>query len=906
MRTLLQFCYGKPVVWTAACLGLCVLFAKSVRAEERMVLDGVRPAAAKVLTPVGRLPAAQQLHLAFALPLRNQGELTGLMRQLYDPASTNFHKFLTPPEFAARFGPTEADYATVINFAVTNGLTVTGTHPNRLLLDVAGRTADIERAFGIGLRTYRHPTEARDFFAPDADPTVPTNLPVADLCGLSDFALPRPQSHVIDSLKITPLNFDGSGPSGTYRGADFRHAYAPGSGLTGAGQTVAVAEFDGYYLKDITNYEAQCGYTNVPLTNVLMSGVTGNPSGNANHVGEVSLDIELAIAMAPGLSQVIVYEGKTNAADPYDVFNRIATDNLAKQISCSWGWYVPPRWYWKSPDHSTTLDSILSEMVVQGQAFFQASGDSDAYTGKNALSTTTGPIPVDSPYVTSCGGTTLTMAGTGSVWSAETGWNRGNNIGSGGGSSPNYLIPSWQTNVNASIAANGGSMINRNIPDVALTSDAVYVIYNNGSSGSFYGTSCAAPLWAGFCALANQQAVASGFVTNSIGFLNPALYAIAAGANYQSCFHDITTGNNIGTGTPGLFYAASGYDLCTGLGTPAGTNLINALAPPATVVGRWVFYNNSAWDGNNPAANANDDNAIATDKTALLPGGTASFANYTSYSRGLNGIMMDIANLLGTPTASDFVFNTGNDNNPAGWSNAPAPVSITVRAGAGAGGSSRVTLIWNDNNLNGVVDANEAVAKKWLEVTVKATTNTGLATDDVFFFGNAVGEGDVGNPNTSFPVTAADALQAMNNLIGLGTAALTNVNDFNRDQKVTSADALVALNNLSALSALVKLDLSSSSGSSMVAASMTASAPIEPFLGESLISPGIMRLWLWQSQQSNPALEMTENLGSGPWQPVPSDWLKPLGGGLFEVDVPVGAGSVFLRLQSNGTGAPGQ
>jgi hypothetical protein len=289
-----------------------------------------------------------------------------------------------------------------------------------------------------------------------------------------------------------------------------------------------------------------------------------------------------------------------------------------------------------------------------------------------------------------------------------------------------------------------------------------------------------------------------------------------------------------------------------------------------------------------------------------LPGGVATFANYTSYSRGLNGIMVDIANLPGTPTTNDFVFNTGNDNNPAGWSNAPAPASITVRPGAGTGGSSRVTLIWNDNNLDGVVDANEAVAKHWLEVTVLATTNTGLAADDVFYFGNAVGEGNVGNPNTSFPVTSVDALQAMNNLIGLGTAALTNVNDFNRDQKVTSVDALIALNNLSALSPLVKLDLSSS-GTSMVASSTTVSAPTGPFLGESLISGGsIMRLWLWQPQQNNPALEMTDNLASDKWQPIPSGWIKPVGAGLFEVDVLVGNGNAFLRLESTATNTPSQ
>ena len=145
----------------------------------------------------------------------------------------------------------------------------------------------------------------------------------------------------------------------------------------------------------------------------------------------------------------------------------------------------------------------------------------------------------------------------------------------------------------------------------------------------------------------------------------------------------------------------------------------------------------------------------------------------------------------------------------------------------------------------------------------------------------------------------------MNNLIGLGTAGLSNVNDFNRDQKVTSVDALIALNNLNALSPLLKLDLSSGAGL-LAATSKTESTPPGPFLGVSRPFPGTMRFWLWEPQQSNPALLMTENLVSGKWQPIPSDWLKPLGGGLFEVNVPIDAGNAFLRLESTGTGAPGQ
>jgi subtilase family serine protease len=174
------------------------------------------------------------------------------------------------------------------------------------------------------------------------------------------------------------------------------------------------------------------------------------------------------------------------------------------------------------------------------------------------------------------------MNGTGASYASETVWNwgyvssAGGYVGSSGGISSYYPIPAWQTNVN-NLSSRGGSASFRNIPDVALTADNVFVEYGDGTSGEFGGTSCATALWAGFMALVNQQAAASR--ESSAGFVNPALYAIAAGTNYAACFHDITTGNNTWSSSPNLFYATSGYDLCTGLGTPAGPGLINALAP---------------------------------------------------------------------------------------------------------------------------------------------------------------------------------------------------------------------------------------------------------------------------------------------------------------------------------------
>ncbi|HEV2437434.1 MAG TPA: S53 family serine peptidase [Verrucomicrobiae bacterium] len=560
---------------TARCSFLVLLFAlrsigNATPEPDRVVLDGQVPSVVAGMTPTGHLAATNRLSLAIGLPLRNQAELAELLRRIYDPRSTNFHQFLTPGEFTAGFGPTAPEYQAVIKFAEANGLTVSATNGNRVVLDVEGNVSNVERAFHITLHTYRHPREARNFFAPDTEPSVPANLSVVTVEGLSDYSPPRPLRHKAEALTVRPLSLNGSGPNGEYAGNDFRNAYAPGTKLNGAGQSVALLEFSSYYQVDITNYENLIGLTRyVPLNNQKIGRVT---PGTANN-DEVALDIEMAIAMAPGLSNVIVYE--ESAVNPSSILTRMADDNLASQLSCSWTWTGGP---------DATIDGLFQQMAAQGQSFFQASGDGDAYTGAaildNASQTNT---PVDSTNLTCVGGTTLTMTNNGASWSSETVWNyisQGGSdadLGSGGGISTYYAIPYWQTNV--SMAANSGSSTFRNIPDVALTADNIFVCYNNGvTNGQYYflGTSCAAPLWAGFCALVNQQAVAVNGTT--VGFLNPALYALANSTNYHACFHDITTGNNIGTGTPGLFNAVAGYDLCSGLGTPNGITLINTLA----------------------------------------------------------------------------------------------------------------------------------------------------------------------------------------------------------------------------------------------------------------------------------------------------------------------------------------
>jgi uncharacterized repeat protein (TIGR03803 family) len=500
------------------------------------------------------------LNLAIGLPLRNQEALTNRLRQIYDPASPNYRHYLTPEQFTEQFGPTEKDYQAVISFAKANGLTVTATHPNRMLVDVSGSVTDIERALHVTLRVYQHPTEKRMFHAPDVEPSLDLAVPILGISGLDDYSLPRPR--VIAKPKVqgqnSPAPNAGSGPNGTYMGNDFRAAYVPGYSRTGSGQIVGLLQFDGYNSNDIAYYESHAGLPSVTLSTVLLDGFDGIPMGSGGEV-EVSLDIEMAISMAPGLSKVIVYEAGP-AGNWHDILNRMATDNLAKQLSCSW--YIPRG----GPD--PVADQIWQQMAVQGQSFFNASGDDDAYTGLI-------DFPGDTPYITQVGGTTLTTTGPGGSWVSETVWNWGSGTGSGGGISTSYSIPSWQTNID--MTTNQGSTTMRNTPDVALTSDNVYVRADR-QDNNVGGTSCAAPLWAGFTALINELALENG--EPPVGLINPAVYALGQSGSYGSCFHDITTGNNERPGSPAKFSAVPGYDLCTGWGTPAGSNLLYALGVP--------------------------------------------------------------------------------------------------------------------------------------------------------------------------------------------------------------------------------------------------------------------------------------------------------------------------------------
>jgi kumamolisin len=345
---------------------------------------------------------------------------------------------------------------------------------------------------------------------------------------------------------------------------DIRKAYNfTGVSANGSGQTLALFELAPYASSDVNAYVSYFGLPSITLQNVL---VDGGPGCTGCGEDEVTLDIELQNAIAPGASKIIVYEGPNTWTGIVDTYNKIATDNLAKQISTSWG-------AWEGYPGSTVRSSenaIFQQMAAHGQSIYAASGDCGAYA---TCSSTIGvQDPASQPYMVGVGGTTLYLTGDGS-YSHESAWS-----GSGGGVSIEWSIPAWQQGIGTAVSATM-----RNVPDISLDADpnTGYSIYYKGGWHIYGGTSCASPLWAAFTARVNQVQTANG--KSTLGFANPLIYSIAKGARYNTDFHDITTGNNQ------YYSAGTGYDNATGWGSFNGANLLADLTKTSVKAMPWLL-----------------------------------------------------------------------------------------------------------------------------------------------------------------------------------------------------------------------------------------------------------------------------------------------------------------------------
>ena len=496
---------------------------------------------------VGHLPATQTMRLVLVLPLRHQPALEDLLQKLYDPSSPSYRQFLTVEEFTARFGPTPEDYDSVVRFAEANGLKVIGTSPNRVNVDVTGSVTSIEQAFHLTMGLYQHPTENRIFYAPDREPTPAMAVQLWHISGLDNYSIPHPAMH--RDLTARSNATTGSGPSSSFLGSDMRAAYYGGT-LTGSGQSLGLLEYYGTDLADLTTYFTNAHQTNnVPITLKSTDGTsTSCLASQGCDDTEQTLDMTQALGMAPGLSSLVMYVGSSDSA----IFNAMATASpLNAQLSSSWTW---------SPADPSTDNPYFQEFAAQGQNLFQAAGDSGKWGTSSAI------FPADDVYVTSVGGTDLDTSSAAGPWSSETAW-----VDGGGGISPNHFaIPSWQTSAAASCSS--CSQTYRNAPDVSANANFTFYVCADQTTctANYYGgTSFAAPMWAGYLALVNQQAVANG--NHTVGFINPSLYSIGLSSNYDSDFHDVTSGSN-------GYSATTGYDLATGWGSPNGAGLISALA----------------------------------------------------------------------------------------------------------------------------------------------------------------------------------------------------------------------------------------------------------------------------------------------------------------------------------------
>lgn len=528
----------------------------------------------------GTMSSKQHLHLVFQLPLRNQSDLSSFLQRLYDPSSPDYHHYLSAAEFTAKYGPTEADYQKVIAFVKSSGMRVLSTPGNHMLVEADGTVAQVNAALHVSMTEYQHPTEKRTFFAPDREPSLALSVPLQHISGLSNFTEPYAKTSLnttprADDASTYPPTPTGSGPYGSYIPSDFRAAYYGNGPLDGSGQTIGLVELDGYDQVDLDNFYSNIGATEtVPINVVLLGGLTA-PLDDGGNDAEPILDMVYAMSMTPNLSQLRVYQCCSSTysgteSGPVLILNSIASEDIAKQISCSYGW---------GPELPAE-DPIYEEMAAQGQTFFAATGDYGAplNPGNDVFDDY---YPADDAWVTAVSMSLLTTSSPGGAWASDI-----YAAGAGGGYSDGPTpvpLPSYQVGI--ANTSNQASTQFRNMPDVVIDGYGSYLCGGSNSTNTHQcypnsgcttctngGSSMSAPIWASMMALVNEEAANEG--KPSIGFLNPALYAIGQSSSYGNDFHDIIGGSNNCCGQTYAYTAVPGYDLVSGWGTPNGPNLI--------------------------------------------------------------------------------------------------------------------------------------------------------------------------------------------------------------------------------------------------------------------------------------------------------------------------------------------
>jgi subtilase family serine protease len=569
---------------------------------------GTAPAVPANAHIAGAVPDTTPLHVTVTLQSQNPSGLQAFADAVSTPGSPEYRDYITPAEFAQRFGATPATVRAVATSLRGHGLDPGPVSANSLSIPVTATAGQLAQAFSTSFARVATASGASAIVnrqAPSLDSGIASD--VQSVLGLDTLATAKPllihahtanalatqdRAHVVTGGPQPCAAASSAGAAqGGYTADQIAAAYGMSglyqSGDEGAGQTVAILELEPYDLSDIQAYAA-CFGANPRIGNTLVDGGAGSGPGQ----GEAALDIENVIGLAPQ-ANIAVYEGPNSGNGPYDTMSTIINQHIAQVVSTSWGECEQLEGFGQANAENT----LFQQAATEGMSIVSASGDSgseDCFPSPRTLQV---DDPASQPFVTGVGGTSLNANTTTGARVSEAVWNDGTTVGaSGGGVSSFWQMPGYQAQApaflhvingnssGATCAAASGDC--REVPDVSADGDpgTGYMIYWNGSGDAGVGqptgwqavggTSAAAPAWAALIALANAAARCAG---SPIGFANPALYYAAANA-YGSDFNDITTGNNDMTGlNGGLYPAGSGYDMSTGLGSPNATPLVQTL-----------------------------------------------------------------------------------------------------------------------------------------------------------------------------------------------------------------------------------------------------------------------------------------------------------------------------------------
>lgn len=592
----------------------------------RVTLAGTRTLRARAANDRGVVAPSTELQgmsLIFSRSQAQEADLQALLDAQQNPASPQYHQWLTPAEFTARFGLDDADLAKVQSWLQSQGFAVTGVSNSHDRIYFTGTAQQVAAAFGTELHRYAHNGQTR--IAPAADISVPAALStvVRTLANVSTYR-PHPHMVVKPTTKFTSSQSSGSHfltPGDVSTIYDVKPAY--NAGYNGAGQSIAVVGQSAVLSADITNFQTAAGVAVKAPTMVLMPG-TGSSTVYSGDESESDLDLEYTSGMAPGATIYFVYTGSSKNYSVFDALQYAVDTDIAPIISVSYGDCEQDL----GSSNYSGLNAVLQQAAAQGQTVVAAAGDdgsTDCYADTNQQTTVREQVavdfPADSQFVTGMGGTMFSPSAIASgspYWSGSSGtdvissaasyipeqvWNNDDSsygLSSGGGGISIYTPrPSWQAGVNG---ISSGSY--RLVPDISLAAspDSPGYLYcssdtqSTGVTGSCShgfrdvndtyltvagGTSFAAPVFAGMLAVLNQKINA----TAGQGNINPILYSLASNpTTYASAFHDVTTGSNActagatycSTAGAGSYVATVGYDEATGLGSVDFNNLLTA------------------------------------------------------------------------------------------------------------------------------------------------------------------------------------------------------------------------------------------------------------------------------------------------------------------------------------------